>query len=100
MKRLYLVLAIIGAILPYIFFTQYFITDGSNLAGFISPLFASPPVAGFTVDLLFTSFVFWIMMFHHRKEGKGPNPAVFILLNLTIGLSCAIPAYLYATQVD
>ena len=100
MKRLYLILAIIGGILPYIFFGQYFLESGLNLPGFVSALFANPPATGFTVDLLFTSFVFWIMMFHERRQGKGPNPLIFIVLNLFIGLSCAFPAYLYARTPD
>lgn len=100
MKRLYLILAIIGAILPSIFFSQYFLASGLNLPGFISSLFVNPLVTGFTVDLVFTSFVFWIMMFHEMRQGKGPNPLIFIVLNLLIGLSCALPAYLYARSTD
>ena len=100
MKRLYLILAIAGAILPYFFFGQYIIDYGLDLPGFVSALFANPPAAGFTVDLLFTSIVFWIFMFHQRKQSKGPNPLIFILLNLVIGLSCAFPAYLYARSDD
>jgi hypothetical protein len=100
MKRLYLILAIAGAILPYFFFGQYIFNNGLNLPGFVSSLFANPPATGFTVDLLFISFVFWIMMIHQRKQGKGPNPILFIILNLLIGLSCAFPAYLYARSSD
>ena len=96
MKRLYLFLAIVGALLPYIFFTQFLISDGLNLPVFVSALFANPPASGFTSDLLFTSFVFWVMMFHEKNHGSGPNPLAFIALNLLIGLSCALPAYLYA----
>ncbi len=96
MKRLYLVLTIVGAILPYFFFTQFIVSHGVDLPGFISALFVNPPTAGFTSDLLFSSFVFWIMMFQEKKHSNGPNPMTFIALNLTIGLSCALPAYLYA----
>ena len=100
MKRVFLILAIVGAILPYIFFGQYIVGNGLDLSGFVSSLFANPPATGFTVDLLITSFVFWIMMFYERKQGRGPNPLIFIILNLFIGLSCAFPAYLYARSED
>jgi hypothetical protein len=59
---------------------------------------ANGAAAGFTADLLFTSFVFWLAMIIRRREGKGPNPILFIVLNLTIGLSCELPAYLYASS--
>ena len=100
MKRLYLILAILGAVLPYIFFGLYIYDNGLNLPGFVSSLFANPPATGFTVDLLFTSIVFWIMMFYERRKSNGPNPLLFIILNLLIGLSCAFPAYLYARSDD
>ncbi len=98
MKMLYLVLAIVGAVLPYAFFIQHFSSEGIGLPGFVAALFANPAAGGFTADLLVTSVVFWIFMFHQRSRDKGPQPIIFILLNLLIGLSCALPAYLYARE--
>ena len=98
MKTLYLILAIVGAILPYAFFVQFFANEGVNLTGFVSALFANPAISGFTADLLFTSVVFWIFMVQQRRREKGPNPIWFVMLNLLIGLSCAFPAYLYARE--
>ena len=98
MKRLYLVLAIVGAVLPYVFFAQHFWSEGVNLSGFVAALFANSAAGGFTADLLVTSLVFWIFMFHQRSREKGPRPILFIVLNLLIGLSCALPAYLYARE--
>lgn len=98
MKSLYLVLAVVGAAVPYIFFTQHFASDGMALGAFLSGVFATPAASGFASDLLITSFVFWIAMFQQRGRGKGPSPYPFIVLNLFIGLSCALPAYLYARE--
>lgn len=94
---IYLVLAIIGAIVPYIFFIQHFGATGFGLMDFISALVVNPAASGFTSDLVISSLVFWIAMYHRWSEGKGPNPAFFVLLNLAIGLSCALPAYLFVT---
>jgi hypothetical protein len=95
MKRFFLVLAVLGAILPYIFFLQFFTAEGVNLSGFVSAWFANGAVGGLTADLLFTSFVFWAVMFYWKSKKGGPSPTLFIILNLAIGLSCALPAYLY-----
>lgn len=93
MKTLYLLLAIVGAVAPYLFFFQHFAVYGLDVSVFLQSLFANGAAAGFTADLLISSFVFWLYIFSHRE---GPSPWLFVVLNLTIGLSCALPAYLYA----
>ncbi len=98
LKTTYLVLAITGAIVPYVFFFQFFGEAGFGLSTFVTALFANGAAGGFTADVLISSFVFWLFMFQQRSRGHGPNPAVFIVLNLLIGLSCALPAYLYTRE--
>jgi hypothetical protein len=92
MKNVYLVLAIIGAVVPYLFFFNFIGTAGFDLPGFVSALFVNGAAGGLTADLLLTSVVFWVYMF--SRQG-GPSPWLYIVLNLGIGLSCALPAYLY-----
>ena len=99
MRQLYLALAILGAIIPYIFFFQFFEINGIDIAKFSSASVANDAAAGVAADILFSSFVFWLFMYVQRRKG-GPNPLLFIVLNLTIGLSCALPAYLYAREGD
>ncbi len=94
MKNLYLILAVAGAVVPYLFFFQFFGQVGLDLPAFLGVLFANGAVAGFTADLLISSLVFWVYMFNRKG---GPAPWLFVILNLTIGLSCALPAYLYAS---
>jgi len=98
MKALSLALAIGGAALPTAFLIQHFSSEGVSLPDFVAAVFANPAAGGFTADLLFTSGVFWIFMITQRIRGKGPHPILFIALNLLIGLSCALPAYLYARE--
>ena len=98
MKGLYLILAIVGAAVPSVFFIRHFSSEGLGLSNFVTALFANPAAGGFTADLLLTSVVFWMFMIHQRTRGKGPQPILFIVLNLLIGVSCALPAYLYARE--
>ena len=92
MKQLYLILAVVGAIVPYLFFYEFIVAEGLNLPAFMAALFANGAAGGFTADILISSVVFWIFLFNRTE---GPRPWLFIVLNLTIGLSCALPAYLY-----
>ena len=98
MKNIYLFLAILGAIIPYFFFFQFFQDHGLNIHSFIAAIFANGAASGFTADLLLSSFVFWLYMFKQYKKEGHPKPYIFIVLNLTIGLSCALPAYLYVNE--
>jgi len=97
MKVFYLFAAIAGAILPMMFFGQFFaVSPDTALQDFIPALFVNGAAAGFTADLLISSFVFWAFMF--TRKDNGPQPWLFIALNLCIGLSCALPAYLFANE--
>ena len=98
MKNTYLILAIVGAIIPYAFFFQFIQAEGVNLPEFVSALFVNGAAAGFSADVLLTSLIFWLFMFQQLKKSNSPKPFLFIFLNLTIGLSCALPAYLYACE--
>jgi len=91
MKNLYLVLAVLGAVIPIVFFSQFF--GDPDQPGFVTAVFINGAAGGFTADLLISSFVFWVFMWQRRQV--GPRPWAFIILNLLIGLSCALPAYLY-----
>ena len=94
LKTFYLVLAIVGAVVPMAFFAQFFAADqGSAQVDFISALFVNGATGGFTADLLISSFVFWAFMWSRRHS--APTMWPFVALNLFIGLSCALPAYLY-----
>jgi hypothetical protein len=97
MRRLYLILAILGAIVPYVFFFQFIEINGIDIPKFLSASVVNGAAAGITADILFSSFVFWLFMYIQYQKG-GPSPLLFIVLNLTIGLSCALPAYLYARE--
>lgn len=93
MKNVYLVAAILGAVIPYYFFLQHVGAEGLALPAFLGAVFATPAASGFAADLFISSFVFWIYMY---QAGEGaPKPWPFIVINLLIGLSCALPAYLY-----
>jgi hypothetical protein len=98
MKMFYLLAAIVGAVVPYIFYFQHVGVSGLDFGSFFAAITATPAVRGFTADLLISSFVFWAFMFHRRRLGHGPGPALYIVLTLLIGLACALPAYLYAME--
>ncbi len=93
MKNLYLVAAVAGAVIPYFFLVQHFDAEGYALGAFLVAAFATPAASAAWADLIISSVVFWILLAQSGVAGR--NITVFVLLNLLIGLSCALPAYLW-----
>jgi hypothetical protein len=95
MSRVYLALAIVGAVIPYVFFLDWFATEGLSLTGFVAGGFVNGAAGGFTADVLVSSLVFWVYLISRRT----PETWLYITVNLLIGLSCALPLYLYRTTI-
>ena len=91
MKTLYLVLAVAGAIVPYLFFVDHFAAAGFGLGAFLAAAFANGAAGGFSADVLISSAVFWCYLISRRV----PLTWLYVVINLGIGLSCALPLYLY-----
>jgi hypothetical protein len=97
MKTIYLALAAVGTVVPYLFFLEHFATAGLNPIVFVASGFANPGAAGLTADLLIASFTFWVFLF---ANGEGRRAAWLIPITLLVGLSCALPLYLYLRARD
>jgi len=93
MKNVYLGLAIVGAVVPYFFFIQHFQITGFGVGDFIAAAFANGAAGGASADLVISSIVFWAYLLSRRAAFSW----VYVIINLTIGLSCTLPLYLYMT---
>ena len=98
MKKFYLTFAVLGGVLPFIFFDQFFFEHGFALSEFVSQLFSTSPAAGFTTDLLITSFVFWVWSYGQARKYEMKNWWLYVVVNLLIGLSCALPLFVFFRQ--
>jgi len=93
MQAVYLVLAIVGAVAPYLFLANHVGTFGFEPSLLFQAMVANDVTSAMSVDLLLSSLAFWIFMF---TRPAAPRPWLFIALNVLVGLSCALPAYLFA----
>lgn len=94
-KTIYLIGAIIGIVLPYFFLIQFLMQYGFDLPLFFQQMFANPIASMFAVDLLITSFVFWVFLFAEGRRLDMGYLWLYVLLNLFVGLSLALPLFLY-----
>ena len=91
MKNFYLIASLLGAVLPYMFFFEFFMAEGVDIVKFLQAVFANGAAGGFAADILMSSAVFWSYLIVSREPGWWK----YVVLNLAIGLSCALPYYLY-----
>ena len=94
-KNIFLILAIIGFIAPYYFFIQVPPGDLANLPALIQPLFANNFMRGVGMDLTVSVIVFWLFAFLEANRLQMKNAWVYVLATLLVGLSFALPLFLY-----
>lgn len=95
MKNIFLILAIIGFIVPYYFFLQLPAEDGLNLPALLQPFFANNFMRGAAMDLTISVIVFWVYAFAEASKLQMRNPWVYVVATLLVGLSFALPLFLY-----
>jgi hypothetical protein len=98
MKTLYLLLAIVGLVLPYYFLAAFLVEHGLDLALLVQQLFANRISTFFAVDLIISSAVFWVFVYQESARRQVPHAWVFVATNLLVGLSFALPLFLYVRQ--
>jgi len=91
-KNIFLFLAILGFITPYYFFLQVREFDLNAVFQLFS---ASPILGGTAMDLLVSVIVFWFFMFTEAKKLEMKNSWIYLLATLSVGLSFALPLFLY-----
>jgi len=99
-KSFYLICAVIGTIVPWVFFVSFFRQEGINIPLFIQSLFVNGVAGGFSVDVLISIFVFWVWSYADAKEKQIKNWWLVLPAGFTVGLSLALPLYLYMRSKD
>lgn len=94
-RFIYLIAAIIGTILPWWFFAGFIAEHGLDVPLFVNQLFANDPASGFTADILISVAVFAIWSFLDARTHGVRRWWVVIPACLLVGLSLALPLYLY-----
>jgi hypothetical protein len=95
LKKLYAGLCVVGFVLPYIPFTLFVMDNGLDLGQFVQSLFVNNSTAMLTADIVISSLVFWLFLFYEGRRLGMKNLWVYVAANLLVGLSLALPLFLY-----
>jgi hypothetical protein len=97
-KQIYLVLCIVGTVLPYRQLIPFLREHGLDLRAFFDQLFSTPVGGFFGMDVIVSSVVLWIFI---GVEGRAQRvrylwaPFAAILL---VGVSLGLPLFLYLRE--
>ena len=94
-KTIFLSLAILGFVAPYFFFLQVPPESALDLSALIQPLFANNFMKGIGMDLMVSVIVFWVFVFIEANRIQMKSPWLYLLATLLVGLSFALPLFLY-----
>ncbi|MDJ0753230.1 MAG: DUF2834 domain-containing protein [Ardenticatenaceae bacterium] len=97
-QLLYLILCIFGTILPYGSFLRFLQQHGLDISLFIEQMFATPIAAFFSWDVIVSSLVVWVLVFTEGPRRGMSNLWVYVLANLAVGVSLALPLFLFMRE--
>ncbi|HEX9391375.1 MAG TPA: DUF2834 domain-containing protein [Usitatibacteraceae bacterium] len=97
LKSFYLLAAIIGGILPYATYFGY-VAYVPGSSGALSLAWGNPIAAATLVDFIISCLVFWPFLFSEARRLGMRGPLFYVAGNCLIGLSFALPAFLYMRE--
>ncbi|MGV0910588.1 DUF2834 domain-containing protein [Martelella sp. FOR1707] len=98
LRRFYLVMSVLGAVVPWIFFANFFAENGFDVPLFVSGLFSNGAAGGFSTDVMISIGVFWVWSWVDARQHSVRNWWLVVPAGGLVGLSLALPLYLYFRQ--
>lgn len=98
LQTTYLILCILGTILPYSQFVPFLIENGLDLKLFFEQLFTNRISSFFGMDLIISSLVLWVFVFWEGSRLGMKNLWIYIASNLLVGVSLGLPLFLLMRQ--
>lgn len=95
LRMIYLILAILGAIVPSIFYGQWLMGHGAIIIGEITHWQGSGLLTAISWDIALTVAGFFIFVFSEALARKDYLPLVVMPVTLIVGLACGFPLYLF-----
>jgi hypothetical protein len=97
-KNLYLVLCLVGTILPYSQFLPFLCDHGLDLRLFFEQLFANHVGGFFGWDVIVSSVVLWALVIIEGRRAGVKHLWAPIVANLAVGVSLGLPLFLYMRE--
>lgn len=94
----YLILCILGTVLPFSQFLPFLIENGFDIKLFFEQLFDNRISTFFGIDVIISSLILWIFVFWEGSRLKMKNLWIYIVSNLLGGVCLGLPLFLLMRQ--
>lgn len=100
LRHAYLILCVVGTLLPYSQFVPWFLRHGLDLSLFFHQLFANPVSSFFGLDVIVSAIALWVFVLVEgaRLRMRLQLLLLPILASLLVGVSLGLPLFLYLRQ--
>ena len=95
-KNIYLILFVIGTVIPYYEFISFIIENGLDFKLLLNQLFANRISSFFAYDVIISAIVLLILIFTDKNKSK--YYWVPLIATITIGVSSGLPLYLFQKE--
>ena len=95
MRLLYLVLCLVGTVVPYLYFIRFLTQHGLDIPLMIELMFSNSISAFFVADLLISFVVFLVFLYKEATKHRIKEAWICVLALFTVGLSLAFPLFLF-----
>lgn len=99
-RNFYLAMAVAGTVVPWLFFGSFFALNGPDIPLFLQSLFVNGAAGGFSADVLITILIFWVWSWRDAKKCNVGRWWMVLPASFFVGLSLALPLYLYLRERD
>jgi hypothetical protein len=98
LKTIYLILCILGTVLPYSQFVPFLLEHGLDVNLLLEQLFASRISSSFGMDVFVSALILFVFIFGEGSRLKMKNLWVYVASTLLVGVSLGLPLFLLMRQ--
>jgi uncharacterized protein DUF2834 len=99
LKTIYLVLCLLGIVLPYWQFVPWLVQNGFNMPLFFRELFANHIGAFFGMDVFVSAVALLVFVRGESSRLHVPGRWLPLIAVLTVGVSLGLPLFLYLREL-
>jgi hypothetical protein len=97
-KHVYLVLCVVGTVVPYYAFVPFLREHGLDLRLLLEQLFATRVSTFFALDVVISAVVLFVLIWTERRRGAVKHLWAPVLATVTVGVSLGLPLLLYLRE--